>query len=341
MPKIVIGSSVYNNTNNIKNLIYSILAITDYPNEEYAIVVCDDGSSNQMMVDDLERFCRSLGIPLIRNGVNRGVPYSWNRLTEYYDCDYMVILNDDTRVIDKNWLRYITYFFQNNPKAGIVDWRENIIGSNGEFIKSTTSHHGESPRVKLKSSGPFFALRKEIWKQISQPDGSTGFWEDLLAYREEKDIAAEFYQRGFYVFQLPFYMEHFKSQTFQHNPEIRIRKQYSTFLSEDEYFKQYLSYARLNNESYWKNQTSIQKRFVHFLAHLRFSPLKRLNEAPTKLEYSRAMFAKKWEHRMLYNMKGLEYLRNMEENDSKFVNSLEKIQIKYLDSNLQEKEAFI
>jgi GT2 family glycosyltransferase len=340
MPKIAIGSSAYNNSNNIKNLVCSILAVTDFPREEYAIVACDDGSENQTMVNELEQFLSTLSVPLIRNEVNRGVPYSWNQLTKYYNCEYMIILNDDTRVIDKNWLKYITYFLDKNPKAGIVDWRENIISESGEIIKCTTSNHGKNPRVKLKPSGPFFAFRKNVWQQIKQPDGSIGFWEDLLAYREEKDIAAEFYQRGFYVFQLPFYMEHFKSKTFQRNPESRLRKQFSPFLPEHEYFGEYLRYAQLEklNSS---QDNNIKKKLNEFLLSFKKMGGSQKTSFPQKIEYSRALFAKKWKNRTIYNLKGIEYLENMGTNDKAFLKTLEKISVKFLDRTLREQEELI
>jgi glycosyltransferase involved in cell wall biosynthesis len=291
MLKIAIGISVYNNSNNVKNLIHSILAQTQFT--DYEIVVCDDGSMAEVS-DEVSRFCHSLGIPLIKNSENCGVPYSWNRLTNYFDCQYMVILNDDTRVIYPRWLSDIAFFLDKNSKVGIVDWRENIIAADGKFLKSTTSHHEDSPGIKLKPSGPFFAFRKEIWQQIQQPDASIGFWEDLLSYGEEKDIAAEFATRGLCTVQLPFYMEHFKSQTFNNNPQARLRKTYSPFLSEEEFFGEYYSYSQLGRI----RQSSHHQKFAGF-ASLK-SQLKTFlmgskrteQHQPTRIEYSRAMFAK-------------------------------------------------
>ena len=113
MLKIVIGISVYNNSSNVKNLINSIRSQTNFYKYQYDIVVCDD-ASDEAIFKNIYQFCTSLDIPIIRNSENKGVPYSWNRLTEYYDTEYMVILNDDTRVIYNNWLNDIVFALDNN-----------------------------------------------------------------------------------------------------------------------------------------------------------------------------------------------------------------------------------
>ena len=317
MFKIAIGISVYNNHNNVKNLLNSILALTKFPREEYGIVVCDDGSSDETVYREISQFCKSLNIPCIKNLENKGVAYSWNRLTEYYDSEYMIILNDDTRVIHCSWLNEIIFLLDRNPKVGIVDWRENIIDCNGRFIKTTTSHHDKLPRIKLKPSGPFFAFRKDVWRQIKQPDGSSGFWEDLLAYREELDIAAEFASRGFYTIQLPFYMEHLKSQTFSGNPDARIRTSYSSFISQDEFFGKYYEYSQAEGNS---QKPSYFEKIHKIKKMMGMKPSK--PEFPTKLEYSRAMFAKKWEDKNLFGSKGSAYLQNMHLGQKTFLRSL-------------------
>ncbi|MBF2074614.1 MAG: glycosyltransferase family 2 protein [Synechococcales cyanobacterium C42_A2020_086] len=331
MTRISIGISIYNNSSNVKNLINSIRSLTNFP-EKYNIVVCDDGS-DESVSRSLIAFCDSLAIPYIQNINNKGVPYSWNRLTEYYDTEYMIILNDDTRVIHKNWLAEVVFALDNNPEVGIVDWRENIIDFSGNVLKQTSSYHGKLPKAKLKPSGPFFAFRKNVWKTIKQPDGSTGFWEDLTAYREEMDLAAEFASRGFYTMQLPFYMEHFKSQTFNGNPDSRLRKTYSDFLTEEEFWGEFYTYSQLDIEVK-KENSKPKERFK------RFFPWKALKkQLPTKLEYSRAMFAKKWKNRNLFNMPGEKFLKSAKSSQKAFLQSIQGIKILYLDSEMNVAEA--
>ena len=93
--KIAIGIPTYNDHQRIINLITSIYTLTKFDGD-YRMVILDDGTKDEKHIDGLKELSEKCDIPLILNKENKGIPYSWNRLTEYYDdAEYMVLFNDD------------------------------------------------------------------------------------------------------------------------------------------------------------------------------------------------------------------------------------------------------
>src|SRR4029077_9628836 len=80
---------------------------------------------------------------------------------------------------------------------------------------------------------------------VKQPDGSVGFWEDLLAYGEEVDFSSECNIRGMHILQLPVVWEHMQSQTFTSNPAQLIRPKLSPYLDEANYGRLTRTYPRI------------------------------------------------------------------------------------------------
>ena len=224
--KIAIGITVYNDSYTIQNLINSILTLTDFPKDDYKIVILDDGSKDASFVRDLRAYLDQLEIkiPILENGSNKGLPYSWNRLTEYYDTEFMVLANDDTQVLNKHWLKYLVYFLENNPNVGAAS-----------FPMLRSKLNSEKPTI-FPVYGYFFGFKKSAWKMINQPDGSTGFWEDLRLYFEEIDFSFELAKHGFLscILPVPAAIKHISHVTVTRNPELDYRY-FSTYVSKEEY----------------------------------------------------------------------------------------------------------
>lgn len=270
MPKIkvAIGIPVYNNSDRIQGLINSILVLTDFPKYDYKIVIYDDGSEDNYIVKNIAAYINQLNteIPIIRNDSNRGVPFAWNRLTEYYDTEYMVLANDDTRIINKNWLKCLVYFLDNNPSVGCT-WFPQL--SHNDYVTSQlypmlTDDIDcliEKPVIRERFEGGFFGFRKSAWQAIKQPDGSTGFWEDLIAYHEEGDFSMELARQGFTYYLMPFpLVAHFHSMTLSENPSKKLR-QFSRYLSKEEYLAT-LKKQLVFNKSYNINSFKWLKKYL-------------------------------------------------------------------------------
>ena len=100
--KVAIGIPTYNDYERMTNLIISIFTFTS--RDMFDLVILDDGTKNEDYVGHLKALSEKWDIPLILNDKNYGIPYAWNRLTEYYDHEYVIIFNDDIQIRSRDWL---------------------------------------------------------------------------------------------------------------------------------------------------------------------------------------------------------------------------------------------
>lgn len=239
--KFAIGIPLLNNASNVKNLIFSIRATTS---ETPPIFVLDNGSTEPGVTDEVAAFCTMAGVTLIREATNTGVPGAWNRLAVRSDADVVILLNDDLRASTRGWLESVKSVFELNDNVGIVYWGQKLVSPATGVVARYTSDslHFKSgcthPLVRANFSGAFFAIRRRLWSDVRQPDGSVGFWDDLLSYGEEFDTSAECHKRKLLIVQLPFFWEHLHSQTFKASPTLRLRTSGpSAYLDDAEYLE--------------------------------------------------------------------------------------------------------
>lgn len=317
--RIAIGVPTYNDCTRIRNLFQSIVTFTDYPEDQYKMVMLDDGTPDQSKVEGLRQLSREFDIPLIENQKNEGIPYSWNRLTEYYDTEYMILFNDDIQVISGNWLRDFIYFMENNPHAGSIGWpiiHVDVNTGKRNEIHDLPNEDVQPGRVGA-SLGCCFGFRKKLWEQIKNPDSSVGFYENLISFYEEIGFGFEIAKQGYYNYQLPTpTMEHWGSQTFSNNRELSVRK-ISDYLSKEEY----LSILR----------KQVDKLAIDFSEHERLADTENL---AYRMDYARVMFAKKWECSDFWSTPQVE-------TQQRYIDTQEKKLTKWIDKNRQEQEAVL
>ena len=101
---------VYNQEKYIGRCLRSLLA-QSFPRNEYQIIVIDDGSTDKTSYA-LELFKNE--IVLIRNKVNKGLPYSLNKGIKNTKSKYIVRVDSDDYV-NEDFLKFlISYLEQNN-----------------------------------------------------------------------------------------------------------------------------------------------------------------------------------------------------------------------------------
>jgi glycosyltransferase involved in cell wall biosynthesis len=120
---------VYNQEKYIGRCLRSLLA-QSFPRNEYQIIVIDDGSTDKTSYA-LELFKNE--IVLIRNKVNKGLPYSLNKGIKNTKSKYIVRVDSDDYV-NEDFLKFlISYLEQNNYMDAVacdyykVDNNEDII----------------------------------------------------------------------------------------------------------------------------------------------------------------------------------------------------------------------
>lgn len=315
--KIAVGIPTYNDHERITNLISSIYIYTNR-DIDYKIVMLDDGTKDKSHVEELTNLSQMYSIPLIINSENMGIPYSWNRLTEYYDAEYMILFNDDIQIPNDKWLEAFLYFMENNDKVGVVGF--SIIHMNittGSPDKQYTISDVKNPPGRVGSPvGCCFGFRKKLWEQVRQPDGSVGYWSDLVSFYEEIDFSFELWKMGYYSYMLGYpLLEHWGSQTFANNRELSFRK-FSSYLSKEEYID-------IMSKAPGKLPISIEQ-------HIELAE----NGKAYRMDYSRCLFAKKWGCRDFWNIP-------QEEVHQAYVNILPPKKVKWLDWEGKEQEKIV
>ncbi|PTX91105.1 glycosyltransferase [Opitutus sp. ER46] len=279
--KATIGIPIYNGVYHVKNLVFALRATI--PPEVAEICIYDDGSPDRQAVAALPEFCEQFGVRLNRGESNLGVPGAWNRLVAAAQTEVVLLLNDDVLPTAPGWLDDVLSVFELNPSVAIAYWCQRRVSAQTGADAGLTAdsrwlvnHQAGHPLLRPNFCGAFFALRKSFWSSVRQPDGSTGFWEDLRAYGEEIDLSTACHHAGRHILQLPLLWEHIGSQTFRSNPALRRREILSAFLPEEEF----TASNRPPNPGWLRTQW---RRL-----------LGRDKPAVTKLEYSIAMVRKKW-----------------------------------------------
>ncbi|MFN3621917.1 MAG: glycosyltransferase family 2 protein [Nitrososphaerales archaeon] len=103
-PKISIIIVNMNGKNMLEECLTSLLSLTEY--SSYNIIVVDNGSTDGSVEMVKDKFPNVEIIPLNRNygftkANNIGIRYAFQK----FDPDYILLLNNDTKIIQKNWLK--------------------------------------------------------------------------------------------------------------------------------------------------------------------------------------------------------------------------------------------
>ena len=299
---------IYNNVRNFKSLIDSIRATGWLQVHDHEILVYNDGSTLSGVDDEARAFCSLNGIRYLSGAINRGVPYSWNMLCEAASSEIIVLVNDDLRCGSENWIRPILFSFSENDRLGIVYWCQRLIDpATGLPRRLTTDslrllEQGDRlPVLRHNFCGAFFSYRKSIWNSIKQPDGSTGFWNDLVSYGEEFDLSAETLNRGYFILQLPAVWDHLHSQTFLSNPDKKLRVALSPYLTLEEF-----RHSAGSKPSPRRSAGNALRRLARLLTRNRKS-----QDNVSALDYSMAMLHKKWTSRTILGMDAPWFLAQM------------------------------
>lgn len=175
LPSVAILILNWNGKDVTYNCASSIIRNTDYPRDKLKIVVIDNGSSDGSYYH-LKRKLYPFGdivtvMRLKRNyyfikGNNIGISY----VLEHFDPDYVLLLNNDTEVIQKDWLKKLIELAESDDKIAIIGPK--LIFPNGIIQWS----------ARKKEKNPFFLILQTITARLNP-----GFGE-----HEEKAVSANF-----------------------------------------------------------------------------------------------------------------------------------------------------
>lgn len=317
--KIAIGAPTYNSVERLQSLLTSIEYYTDFPKDQYRVVILDDGTKDLSKRKELESVALRFDIGFIQHDKNEGIPKSWNDLTGFYpNAELIILLNDDIQISNANWLKCFIYVMDNNPKIGNVGFSiVHMDPATGQRNKELPIPD-ENAKIGLVGApnGCSFGFRRALWEKIVNPDGSIGFYSSLVSFYEEISFGFEITKLGYYCIQLPTpLLEHYGSRTFSLNSELATRE-ISSYLSKEEYLSKLRESKNL---------------CIPYEIHER---LALENNLALRMDYSRMLFSKYWGCK--------DWLNNpQQEIHSGLVDKLPRITVKYLDKDLNEKECEI
>ena len=196
------------------------------------VVIIDDGSSEREL-QVLRRMASEYHVVFGEHRRNLGIPAGWNHATDALKTDVVVLLNDDV-LLAKGWLDAISYFVENNPKAGLVglhayDETGKVFctsdGAKQYDVNFAVPHRG------LCANGFCFGFRKELWSN------NGGFDEMYTSFYEECDLGLQFSRQGYFGYNLPWpVIQHEWGVTFRENesqllPKIRMEQSRERFVN--------------------------------------------------------------------------------------------------------------
>jgi len=142
--RIMVGISVYNDWEHLDMLLQSIRWYTYQEEEEFDLVVCDDGTRSYgstvdeatgvlcytpervALADKIKDTAQKYGAVYLEHPTNQGIPATWNHLTNALggESEIVVLLNNDL-LMPPNWLEVAVHFLdanKNNPHVGSCYW---------------------------------------------------------------------------------------------------------------------------------------------------------------------------------------------------------------------------
>ena len=171
--------------------------------KEVVCIICDDGSS-----DGTAHFVQTQypEIQLIQNAKSQGLIYSRNRLLSLVRTEFAISLDDDAHFLSKNPLEFISNYFEEHPKCGLLGFR---IFWGLEEPKGTVT--AAKPERVQGFVGCAHVWRMKAWKSI--PNYPAWF----IFYGEEEFASFNLFKKDMEIHYLPEVLVH-------HRVDIKSRR---------------------------------------------------------------------------------------------------------------------
>ena len=231
--------------NKINNVTIGISTFGPYPRAHYLIdsirrnmadkgdlnvniLLVDDGTPPGQL-DDRRRFCQAMdkkmrnemgvGVRLLEQGTNGGIPKLWNRLLVENDgAQLLVIFSDGFRLMMSGWLSRMVHFMEVNEGVGTLGMPH--LPDPSLYVDSDERWTCRAGRVGA-AVGSSFCVRPDVMLKVENPDGSRGYFQGLISFHEEIIGGFNLAKLGYLSYMLPFPPGFYRGgMCFQAHPEL-------------------------------------------------------------------------------------------------------------------------
>lgn len=210
IPKVSIIIPTKNNLSMIKRCIKSIEKNTSYKNFE--IIIIDNNSDHLYVLN----YYKTLPYEIINYSENFNFSKMNNLAVTYSTGDMLLFLNDDTKILDSNWLNELVSICLQNDVGAVgpkLIYSDNTIQHAGiVFLKSGAGFHPLIKQVENSTTchnflnvirdcsavtGACMLVKRKIFEQIG------GFDDDFDVYYGDADLCFQIIHAGYRVIYTP------------------------------------------------------------------------------------------------------------------------------------------
>jgi GT2 family glycosyltransferase len=175
-PKVCIIITNWNGKKLLKNCLFSLFKLTDYLN--YKVIVVDNGSTDGSAEFLHKKFPQVDVLVMDKNygyakGCNEGIKYALNK----YNPDYFLLLNNDTKIIKRNWLKSLVNSSLDVSQPLILNPDKTIQNMGGGFSIFAEPYIITWDEEPFWISGVCMLIKKAVIKKIGFLDENVA--EDL------------------------------------------------------------------------------------------------------------------------------------------------------------------
>lgn len=199
-PRISVITGIYNCASTLIEALDSLYAQT-YQN--FKIILCDDGSTDNTYQIAAEYAKTRDNILLIRNEHNRGLNYTLNHCLEYVDTEYVARMDGDDISLPTRFEKEIS-FLDSHPEYAIVSCPMIHFDENGDYRVGTAIEH---PNKNSFINGSPFCHAPSIFRALAIKSVG-GYTVDQKFLRiEDYNLFMKLYAAGYqgYNLQEPLY----------------------------------------------------------------------------------------------------------------------------------------
>ncbi len=180
---------VHNRQSELKECLLA-LSVQDYPKDKFEIIICDDGSTEN--ISDAVEYARNLGIASVYARQERKGPASARNLGILQARGSIIAMTDSDTIPDRAWLKNLCSALNESPEAAGVEGRVGSL-NDLEFIPLGEGPANKSGNVYLTCN---CAYRREVLFQVGGFDETFPYpaYEDVELAAQVKTIGSILWQ---------------------------------------------------------------------------------------------------------------------------------------------------